>query len=110
MNMIDDSKQVVALMELMERHFPIPVQVTTQLAHTLRKSGITVPSDRTMQIDEITYFGDEGGIVCHLTAGRLKKPVVVSITHVRLPKSHPIESEVRAYQIARTKKLAEQEL
>jgi len=62
-----------------------------------------------MQIEKVMYLGDEGGIGCSLKVpGQEDTAVVVSLTHLRLPSTHPLAPDVRAYQIARTKKLAEE--
>ena len=107
--MIDDPTQVTALMQKMKAHLPIPAQATNALVRNLRASAVNIASKRRMQIEKVMYLGDEGGI-----GGVLKFPgqedtaVVVSLTHLRLPSTHPLAPDVRAYQIARTKKLAEE--
>jgi hypothetical protein len=55
----------------------------------------------------VMYLGDEGGIGCGLTVpGHADPAVVVSLTHLRLPSTHPLAPAVRAYQSVRTRKLA----
>ena len=106
--MIDDPTQVTALMQKMKAHLPIPAQATNALLRTLRASAGNIASKRRMQIEEVMYLGDEGGIGCSLKVpGQEDTAVVVSLTHLRLPSTHPLAPDVRAYQIARTKKLTE---
>jgi hypothetical protein len=105
--MIDDSTQVTALIQKMNAHLPIPAQATNALVRTLRTSGVNIASRRRMQIEQVRYLGDEGGIGCGLRVpGQADTAVVVSLTHLRLPSTHPLAPDVRAYQIARTQKLA----
>jgi hypothetical protein len=105
--MIDDPTQVTALMQKMEAHLPIPAQATNALVRTLRASAVKISSKQRMQIEKVLYLGDEGGIGCGLKVpGQEDTAVVVSLTHLRLPSAHPLAPDVRAYQIARTKKLA----
>ena len=105
--MIDDPTQVTALILKMEAHLPIPAQATNALVRTLRASGVNIASKRRMQIEKVVYLGDEGGIGCGLKVpGQADTAVVVSLTHLRLPSAHPLAPDIRAYQIARTKKLA----
>ena len=105
--MIDDPTQVTALMQKMEAHLPIPAQATNALVRTLRASAVKISSKQRMQIDKVVYLGDEGGIACALTVpGQEGTAVVVSLTHLRLSSTHPLAPDVRAYQIARTQKLA----
>ena len=107
--MIDDPTQVTALMQKMKAHLPIPAQATNALVRTLRASAGNIASKRRMQIEKVMYLGDEGGIGCSLKVpGQEDTAVVVSLTHLRLPSTHPLAPDVRAYQIARTKKLAEE--
>jgi hypothetical protein len=107
--MIDDRTQVTALMQKMKAHLPIPAQATNALVRTLRASAVNIASKRGMQIEKVMYLGDEGGIGCGLKVpGQEDTAVVVSLTHLRLPSTHPLAPDVRAYQIARTKKLAEE--
>ena len=105
--MIDDPTQVTVLIQQMEAHLPIPAQATNALVRTLRASGVNIASKRRMQIEKVVYLGDEGGIGCGLKVpGQADTAVVVSLTHLRLPTTHPLAPDVRAYQIARTQKLA----
>ena len=107
--MIDDPTQVTALMQKMKAHLPIPAQATNALVRTLRASAGNIASKRRMQIEKVMYLGDEGGIGCSLKVpGQEDTALVVSLTHLRLPSTHPLAPDVRAYQIARTKKLAEE--
>ena len=107
--MIDDPSQVTALMQKMKAHLPIPAQATNALVRNLRASAVNIASKRRMQIEKVMYLGDEGGIGCVLKIPRQEDTaVVVSLTHLRLPSTHPLAPDVRAYQIARTKKLAEE--
>ncbi len=107
--MIDDPLQVTALMQKMKAHLPIPAQATNALVRNLRASAVNIASKRRMQIEKVMYLGDEGGIGCVLKVpGQEDTAVVVSLTHLRLPSAHPLAPDVRAYQIARTKKLAEE--
>ena len=103
--MIDDPTQVTALILKMEAYLPIPAQATNALVRTLRASGVNIASKRRMQIEKVVYLGDEGGIGCGLKVpGQADTAVVVSLTHLRLPSAHPLAPDIRAYQIARTKK------
>ena len=107
--MIDNPAQVTALMQKMKAHLPIPAQATNALVRNLRASAVNIASKRRMQIEKVMYLGDEGGIGCVLKVpGQEDTAVVVSLTHLRLPSTHPLAPDVRAYQIARTKKLAEE--
>jgi hypothetical protein len=78
--MIDDPATVTALLRQMEGQLPIPALATTALVHTLRKSGVKIASTRRVQIEQVLYLGDEGGITCGITfPGKADNAVVVSL-------------------------------
>jgi hypothetical protein len=105
--MIDDPTQDTALMQKMEAHLPMPAQATNALVRPLRASGVNIASKRRMQIETVVSLGAEGGIGCGLKVpGQADTAVVVSLTHLRLPSTHPLAPDVRAYQSGRTRKLA----
>lgn len=108
--MIDDQKQVKVLMKLMEAALPIPATMTSRLVRNLRDQGKSF-GKREVLIHLVMYSGDEGGILCSITAPspEAKEVVLVSLTHLRISLKHPLGEQIRAYQQARTEKLAQQQ-
>jgi len=105
--MIDNPKQVTTLMQKLKSHLPISAKATNMLIGNLRTNSINIPSNARIEITDVMYMGDEGGICCALKViDQEEVAVVVSITHLRLLNTHPLLPEVRAYQTLRTKKLA----
>jgi hypothetical protein len=105
--MIDDRAAVAELLQQMEAQLPIPAQLTKALGAALRNQGVKIPVTRKVQIDQVFYAGDEGGIVCGLTfPGQQGNAVVVSLTHLRVGGSHPLAPAIVSYQRERTRKLA----
>lgn len=105
---IDDTKQVEALLENMARHLPIRAEIQRQTANYLRAQGVSIPPHRQVSIQKVFYNGDEGGIVCAISPQESKESLVISLTHLKIPYRHPLEEKIRAYQKARTRKLAEE--
>ncbi len=107
--MIDDQEQVQMLMERMQAALPIPATLTSGLVRGLRDQGKSVGKRRVL-VHSIMYSGDEGGILCSITAPspEAKEVVLVSLTHLRVSLKHPLGAEIRAYQQARIDKLARQ--
>ena len=105
---IDDPKQVEILLEKMERHLPIQAEIHRSTARYLIAQGVSIPPHRQVSIQQIFYHGDEGGIVCAISPPDSKEVVVISLTHLNIPYNHPLEKEIRAYQKARIRKLAEE--
>ena len=55
---------------------------------------------------DVSYAGDEGGIVCHLSrSDETGQALVVSLTHVRVARAMPLVPAVLGYQKHRVKKL-----
>jgi len=107
--MIDDQRQEEALMALMQAALPIPATMTSRLVRGFRDQGKSV-GKRDVLIHLVTYSGDEGGILCSITApsAEAKEVVLVSLTHLRVSLKYPLGEEIRAYQQARVDKLARQ--
>ncbi|MBL6983508.1 MAG: hypothetical protein ISR58_20195 [Anaerolineales bacterium] len=102
---IDDPKQAEALLSKMEAHLPITAEVRRSTANYLRDQGAFIPPHRQVSISKVFYSGDEGGIVCGISPKESKEAVVISLTHLKIPYSHPLEKEIREFQKARLKKL-----
>ena len=94
----------------MEEYLPIPAQPTKKFIRAMLKNGIKVKSNQQLQIESITYLGDEGGIGC--CVGLLKKGevVVTSLTHIRVKRSHSLGEDIRKYQKNRIGALASQNI
>ena len=105
--MIDNYAQAMALVERMTASVPIPARPTRQVVDLLRSKGVSLGADPKLEIKEVFYGGDEGGIMCDVTPGAMSKEAVVcSLTHLRVHPKHPLASEIRAYQETRTQRLA----
>ena len=108
--MIDNFEYAMELIKKMEAHLPIAAQPTKNFIHAMRKNGIKIKSNQKLQIESITYLGDEGGIGC--CVGLLKKGevVITSLTHIRVKSSHPLVKDIRKYQKMRVGALAAQNI
>lgn len=102
---IDDPQQVKELMGKMEAHLPIPAEVARATANYLSSKGSFLPPHRQVSISKVFYAGDEGGIMCAIPPKGSVDAVVISLTHLKIPYSHPLEKEIRAYQKARIRKI-----
>jgi hypothetical protein len=105
--MIDNPKQVTTLMQKLKTHLPIPAKATDALIRNLRNSSINISPNAHIEIADVMYMGDEGGICCALkVTDQEEVAVVVSLTHLRLPNTNALSPDVLAYQTLRTKKLS----
>ena len=67
--MIDNSKQVAALILKLKTHLPIPAKPTDILIRQLREQGnksFNISPDSQIEVTDVMYMGDEGGICCAL--------------------------------------------
>ena len=107
--MIDDVEKSLALVEKMRAALPLPAFATKVLRKTLRQSSEQgFPYE--CSVPDVRYLGDEGGIACILDLGfdDTKAVHVVSITHLKFDRRHPLAREIEAYckhRIKRLKKL-----
>jgi len=104
---VDDVPKAIILVEKMKSALPIISRPTKVLVNVLKKQGLKLDPYRDVQIRDVHYMGDEGGITCNITpAGKETTPVLCSITHLLIPREHPLYSEIRMYQKDREGKLA----
>jgi len=86
---------------------PIPTKAADSLVHFFRTQSINIYPDSVIEITDVMYMGDEGGICCAIKiTGQDETALVVSLTHLRFSNTNPLSPEIRAYQTLRTKKLA----
>jgi len=103
---IDDVEKSVALVERMRAALPLRAFTTIGLRKTLRQA---LKRDFPCQcsVTGIRYMGDEGGIACDLDFGfdDTKNVHIVSITHLRFDRRHPLAREIESYCKHRIKRL-----
>lgn len=104
--MIDDEKQVRALMKVMKENLPIPLLPSKGLKQMIQKNKVSYPKGHQFQIEDVQYFGDEAGITCDITPTKdASKALLTSITHLRVHPGHCLAKEIVKYQKKRIKKL-----
>ncbi|MGH6837903.1 MAG: hypothetical protein ACREDT_03725 [Methylocella sp.] len=84
---------------------PFEVELTPPLIAHLQAQQVTVAVKSREIVSQISYAGDEGGIVCHIVPKEGRNALVVSLTHVRAHRSSPFAAAVFDYQKHRVKKL-----
>jgi hypothetical protein len=104
--MIDNYAEAMALIEKMKTQLPISVYPTEAVAHSLRQGGTNITTNQELQVQDVLYLGDEGGIACAIYLAEKKAVTVTSLTHLRISANHPLAAEIKAYQTKRTQRLA----
>jgi anaerobic selenocysteine-containing dehydrogenase len=80
--MIDNYAQATALVQRMTASVPIPARPTRQLVDLLRSKGVSLGADPKLEIKEVFYGGDEGGIMCDVTPGGMSKEATTFFEHI----------------------------
>jgi hypothetical protein len=106
--MLDDPERTSRLLAALKASLPFEVHLTPPLARLLREEQVALAARDRQTVSEVSYLGDEGGIVCHIVPPDGGKAAIVSLTHVRVSPSMPLAAEVLRYQKHRVKKLRKQ--
>ena len=105
--MIDDLKEVTELIEKMKAVLPISAYPVKKLCYALKNNnGIKMKPKNLLEITDVINMGSEGGICCAISHKEAKEVLIVSLTHLRIKKAHPLAKEIEAYQIKRKRRLA----
>ena len=104
--MLDNPEKTSELITELKAALPFEVELTPEVIDSLRigKSKLVV---KPLQIvSDVSYLGDEGGIMCHIIPGEASgNAIVISITHVRMHRKQLFTKPVFDYQKHRVKKL-----
>jgi len=105
--MIDDLKEAMGLVEKMKVQLPISVYPTTKLCNIMKNnSGIKLKLKNVLEITDVLYMNDEGGIGCTIAFNASDELLVVSLIHLRIKEMQPLTKEIKTYQIKRKMALA----
>lgn len=107
--MLDDPNKTGPLLLALKAAVPFEVEPTPSLVRLLRAEHAVTDAEARRTVTDLSYAGDEGGIVCHLASPDGDEAALfVSLTHVRVPASMPLAAAVARYQKHRVKKLKKQ--
>jgi hypothetical protein len=98
--MIDNYDDAKKLVQKMEAQLPIIVHPGKVLIQSMREKGIKLTSGQELEIEQVHYLGDEGGIGCGISLATKEEGVmVVSLTNLRVIPGQPLTEEIWAYQL-----------
>ncbi|SDY87285.1 hypothetical protein [Nitrosomonas sp. Nm33] len=107
--MIDDYQESMELMNKMKNCLPIPAYPSKKFVSLLKQRNIELKTNQRLEIIDVHYFGDEGGISCTLKFPfKTEENYVISLTHLRPMSNHPLAKDLRKYQIHRIRNLVQQ--
>jgi hypothetical protein len=103
---LDHPQKTAELLAGLKAAVPFEVELLPALVRHLQ--GQNVAAMGRQMVSDVSYAGDEGGIVCHLIPTDKREAFVVSLTHLRVSQSMPLALAVLRYQKHRVKKLKKQ--
>ena len=105
--MLNQPEKTRELMATLEAAVPFEVALMPDLIEYLARQQKPVVVKPTETVSGVFYLGDMGGISCSIHADS-DSAVIVSLTHVRVPRQLPFAAAVLDYQKHRLKKLKKQ--
>jgi hypothetical protein len=111
LRMIDNPQLTAELFAKLEAALPLPAIVTPYLACVFLKQSPEASIPRACKVVWITNMGDEGGIVCKLSADGnddTEQVLITSLTYLDFDRWHPLARDIEAYRKRRIKKLRRQ--
>lgn len=106
--MLDHPKKTEELLTMLKAAVPFEVEIAPAVIQQLQDDGAGVASKTHYVVSDVSYAGDEGGIVCHIVPPEGRDAIVISLTYVRMPRLTPLATAILAYQKHRMKKLKKQ--
>ena len=106
--MIDNRRKTVWLLAALKQAVPFKVELVPSLVDYLRAQHLAIAEQPEHIVADLSYAGDEGGIVCHIVRSQEREGLVVSLTQVRVPRSMPLAVAVAEYHNHRVRKLKKQ--
>jgi hypothetical protein len=106
--MIDNPEKTARLLVALKQALPFKVELVPSLVNHLRAQHVANAECTEHIVSDLSYAGDEGGIVCHMVRSGEGEGLVVSLTQVRVLRSMPLAAAVADYHNHRVKKLKKQ--
>ena len=106
--MLDHPEKTPKLLAALKAAVPFEVELTERLVNQLRSQLHAGADQKHYTVSDLSYAGDEGGIVCHIVPPKKQEVLVVSLTQVHVPRAMPLAAAIADYQKHRMKKLKRQ--
>jgi hypothetical protein len=104
--MLDKPEKTSELLDALRAALPFEVELAPELIARLRAETPSVVVTPQQVVSQVSYAGDEGGVMCHiLPKETAKDAVIVSLTYLRMSRKNPLAAAVFDYQKHRMKKL-----
>lgn len=106
--MLDQPRKTEELLAMLKAAVPFEVEIVPAVIKQLRDDGAAVAEKTRYVVSDVSYAGDEGGVMCHIVPPQGREAIVISLTYVRMPHLTPFATAILSYQKHRLKKLKKQ--
>jgi hypothetical protein len=106
--MLDNPEKTARLLDALKRAAPFEVDLPPMVIKQLQADKVDAGHQTRQTVSDLSYLGDEGGIMCHIVPPGDEAAIIISLTHVRVSRSMPFATAVLSYQKHRVKKLRRQ--
>ena len=106
--MLDNPEKTARLLAALKAAVPFEVELPPEVVKQLQAEKIADADQTHQTVSDLSYAGDEGGIMCHIVPPNKQQALFISLTHVRMPRSMALAAAVVDYQKHRVKKLKKQ--
>ena len=106
--MLDNPAKTARLVAALKAAVPFEVELTPEVVKQLQADNVANPDKTHRTVSDLSYAGDEGGIICHIAPPDEQHALFISLTHVRMPRTAALATAVVEYQRHRVKKLKKQ--
>jgi len=94
---LDNPKKTEELLAMVKSAVQFEVEMAPSVVKQLQDDAAAVASKTRYVVTDMSYAGDEGGIVCHIVPAEGREAIVVSLTYVRLPRLTPLATTILVY-------------
>jgi hypothetical protein len=108
--MLDNPEKTAQLLAALKAAVPFEVELTPAVVKQLRARNFADADQTHRTVSDLSYAGDDGGILCRIAPPNEQRALVISLTHVRMSRTMPLAAAVIDYQKHRVKKLRKQGL
>jgi hypothetical protein len=106
--MLDKPENTRQLVAALKAALPFEVELTPYVLAQIQSQALDRVVEPRQIVSEVSYTGDEGGIVCHLLPRETDNVIILSLTHVRVHRKNTFAAAVFDYQKHRVKRLKKQ--
>lgn len=105
---LDNPQMTSRLLAALKAAVPFDVELTPEVVKQLQSKNAANAGQVRRTVSDLSYAGDEGGIICHIVPLDKREALFISLTHVRIPRTMPLAAAVAEYQKHRVRKLKKQ--